>query len=448
MGVRNRNSTNYVHPDESNLLNLHKAMDYNLTGDPIVRTENTMTARNRYGYDAWLRPKSVSDYSIFSATWTFDVPTRVWEEVSWNYVTQVPQLQPAFTKVSSRLNMLSVLSGTSQGNGTVCRSRKFMRYQPNRGQLFSTAVICDNSAALAQREWGLSTSQNGVLFQLTGNGTDWDLRVTRRDNSVIVENTSIKNRLLELIPNFDPERGNVYDIQYEWRGMGNFFFFVNLQLVYTMEILGTATTLTVSDPALPVAFISTTLEEGSESEILVGCVDVTSEGGRQPSTLFASLSTGNALLTLASAGTDTAMLALRVPRSVTYNGNSIFNSRGAFMDKLITWTRDEAYAQVFSFRQITAPAINAITWTTLPDSRLEYAIGGNGSALHTAFVTNKAAGIKILGEWAAQDEKNVITNPSANSPFQIVPGDILVISVAAITTNVKSSAVLYFSEEL
>jgi hypothetical protein len=37
MGVRNRNSTDYVHPDEPNLLNLHKAMDYLPNGDPAVR---------------------------------------------------------------------------------------------------------------------------------------------------------------------------------------------------------------------------------------------------------------------------------------------------------------------------------------------------------------------------------------------------------------------------
>ncbi len=37
MGVRNQNSTDYVHPDEPNLLNLHKAMDYLPNGDPAVR---------------------------------------------------------------------------------------------------------------------------------------------------------------------------------------------------------------------------------------------------------------------------------------------------------------------------------------------------------------------------------------------------------------------------
>jgi hypothetical protein len=37
MGVQNPNSTNYVHPDEPNLLNIHKAMTYDATGEPHLR---------------------------------------------------------------------------------------------------------------------------------------------------------------------------------------------------------------------------------------------------------------------------------------------------------------------------------------------------------------------------------------------------------------------------
>ena len=39
MALPNRdNSTNYQHPQETNLLNLHKAMQYNTNGEPVVRT--------------------------------------------------------------------------------------------------------------------------------------------------------------------------------------------------------------------------------------------------------------------------------------------------------------------------------------------------------------------------------------------------------------------------
>jgi len=37
MGVQTPNSTGYVHPDEPNLLNIHKAMTYNDAGEPVLR---------------------------------------------------------------------------------------------------------------------------------------------------------------------------------------------------------------------------------------------------------------------------------------------------------------------------------------------------------------------------------------------------------------------------
>lgn len=43
MGVRNQNSTSYEHRDEPNLLNLHKAMQYNTDGEPEVRITSSLS---------------------------------------------------------------------------------------------------------------------------------------------------------------------------------------------------------------------------------------------------------------------------------------------------------------------------------------------------------------------------------------------------------------------
>ena len=37
MGVQLPNSTDYIHPNEPNLLDLHKAMEYNSQGKPVLR---------------------------------------------------------------------------------------------------------------------------------------------------------------------------------------------------------------------------------------------------------------------------------------------------------------------------------------------------------------------------------------------------------------------------
>jgi hypothetical protein len=33
-------ATNYVHPTDPNLLNIHKAMDYTASGEPLLRVNN------------------------------------------------------------------------------------------------------------------------------------------------------------------------------------------------------------------------------------------------------------------------------------------------------------------------------------------------------------------------------------------------------------------------
>ena len=45
------NTTNYWHPQETNLLNLHKAMEYNSLGQPVIRTTSgaAPTANDAFG---------------------------------------------------------------------------------------------------------------------------------------------------------------------------------------------------------------------------------------------------------------------------------------------------------------------------------------------------------------------------------------------------------------
>jgi len=79
------------------------------------------------------------------------------------------------------------------------------------------------------------------------------------------------------ITGFNVEAGNVYDIQYQWRGVGNYKFFINLQLVYTMSLLGTLTELSMENPALPIRFTATRTTQ--DVSMNVGCADITSENG-------------------------------------------------------------------------------------------------------------------------------------------------------------------------
>ena len=89
--------------------------------------ENGELWNKRYNKDAWGRPKAILDHSLFSASWTHDVPARVWEEESVTRVGEVITItpQPTFNKATSREGMLSLKSGTVQNDGNALRSKRF-----------------------------------------------------------------------------------------------------------------------------------------------------------------------------------------------------------------------------------------------------------------------------------------------------------------------------------
>jgi hypothetical protein len=82
------------------------------------------------------------------------------------------------------------------------------------------------------------------------------------------------------VPSFDVEKGNIYDIQYQWRGVGNYKFFINNFLVKTFQKLGTLTALSMSNPSLPMVFKAT--RTTADVVLKIGCADVSSENGREP----------------------------------------------------------------------------------------------------------------------------------------------------------------------
>lgn len=134
----------------------------NLSDVVLQSDENGELWNKRYSKDAWGRPKSVQDHSVFSATWTYGIHERVWEEWFYNGSTWTPQV--GFTRSNSNDKMLNVLSGTTLGSGTTVASKLHPKYQPNRGHLYSSAIMCPQANAKGIRRFGLATPEDGVFF--------------------------------------------------------------------------------------------------------------------------------------------------------------------------------------------------------------------------------------------------------------------------------------------
>lgn len=401
---------------------------------------NTL-GQNDLGVDAWGRQKVVEDFSLFRGLFTYDVPNRVWEENKAETDGTWTEQTSTGDKAVSEGGALHLYSGITANEGAALRSRQHPRYQPNRGQLYSTAVILPNATADGIRRFGIFSVANGVCFELEGDGSSWTLYAVRRSNGVNQTRVAI-----DVSSSYDPEKGHVYDIQYQWRGVGNYKFFIDLEEVYVDAALGTLTELSVQNPANHAAFECVT-HTTTQIEIIAGCVDISSEGGNANNSVFQSFTTGETLL--GATATGTAMIGIYLPRTVEYQSDLIENTRDCLAQKASSWCRDESAIQIYFARDTAVPNLKGLTWTNRDGSNVQSLVGGDTSALDNAFQTDRANMDLVVNEWVDLEQKNVLENPFGPiAPFYITPGDVLILAVKSFAGTDDSAATLYLAEEI
>lgn len=247
--------------------------------------------------------------SLFHSTFTFDIPT------SWFVYENDIQIANSTSTVITAVNGEAKLVTTAALPDNNLESRVCPRYQPNRGHLFSTALRCPNKTKDGIREWGLGTEENRIIFRLKPDGL---LYAVRRSGD-----TEVTEELIDTskLGGFDVEKGNIYDIQYKWRGSGDYFFYIGSlitgesKLVHTLKLLGTQDSITIENPAMPIDFhVSRTTED---VEMFIGCADVTSENGGQLINKYTSI-LSEAVVT----GTDTPVSVLKIPLQIAGQTNT------------------------------------------------------------------------------------------------------------------------------
>ena len=357
--------------------------------------------------DAWGAQKVSTPYSLFNGMFTFDVPQAKWfmfENGSQVYTS---------TAISS-INGAGTLTTGGAVNSLKVESRVCPRYQPNRGHLFSTAAWFPNKLANGIREFGLGTEENRVVFRLKPNGK---LYAVIRSNNVDTYEVEISTKELA---NFDVEKGNIYDIQFQWRGVGNYYFYINNVRVHTINYLGTLTQLSLKNPALPARLYAERITE--DVSMSLGCVDITSENGQE-----AHMEYGSAFATGVATGTDKPILIIKQP--VLINGES--NTRDLSLARITFTCSKKATFKVWSTRHVEA--ITGATFNTVNqgsyvecDSPDMHPSAVRATAVNTSllrFITG------ILVEAAVSKE---VTNPDANSIlFPVVRGDHVIVTCTA-----------------
>lgn len=388
-------------------------------------------------------PKTVADFSLFHAMFSYGILSRIWEEIAFTVASKETYSFPAielsgFTYSSSQNQMLHLTSGTTQDSGSGIRSKRHMLYQPDRGMIFSSVVKCPDKEKHGIRNWGLSLPYDCIRFQLEGDGTDWEIHAFQKTNNIVTLNEPLKQYLDD---DFDPSMVHHYSIQFSLAG--NAYFFIDHKLVYSTDNINKLNSAILPDPALPVVIESITYEEGTEIILNVISVGISTEGGTDDIRIQGSVSTLGFVDTI---NTGTAVLAVKVPRFVDYNSLQTYYSRAITLNKVVSWCRDESSLRVYLMRDTYASNLDALPWLNVTDSKLQYIVGGSASVLQTAFAAIKNTNFIIASEFQDIELKNEITSQDERNVPYINPGDYLIFEVIPVTSNKNASLTFYYSE--
>lgn len=323
--------------------------------------------------DAWGRQKVVHDHSVFAAIFSQKSALSRWIE----YINGVEQ----FTNTN-----VDIVNGelvvSSNGASTFFMSKRNPKYQGNRGHLYSNSVIIKNA-----------TSTNGKLYAIIR---------TFRDSTVIEDRNLIEFKDPDTKP-INMSKGNTFDIQSQLRDVGNSKFYINQVEIYIEEMLGKLDNLVLSNMSIPMSFECTNagvvrfgmftpqcgiffewvFDTPQETQLISGCVDLSSEGGKdQRQELIVATSEE---LT----GTNAYTLAVRLPETV----NGAINTVDAEVTRIRITVDKKANLRVWATRDPNTLTYNG---TNPPlDTDWEDIKGGNIQALKpttsTQLTFNKAS---------------------------------------------------------
>jgi len=382
----NPNSTNYVHTYEPNTNDLTQAMDYDPSGRPVLRIDDTTkqhTSKNRVKMSTF----EVTDFATFTTGKDLDI----WDEI----VTGAS----SSSVHDEYLGMVKMTVGPNVGDKVYRQTKRVQRYIPGRQGEVSMTVIFGTPTTGIRRRFGMFDELNGFFFEDSGDGT---YRCVLRRNSAlgVVDEESFArddwnvDKLDGTGPSgitANPNNIQHMSIEYEWYGAGmvewNFIIDNNKYPIHRIYHANRVPNTWAAKAALPVRIEieniggtagTHTFYQGSHSFATEGTTTLL---GRQK-----SISTPITGKSTDGSNTFIPMVAIRLKSTAL---DSV-----VIPDEFSAATLDNTNIFV---RAIELPTVTGGTWVSFSDdSAVEYNITATGysggNVLSTTFVNGTNQG--------------------------------------------------------
>ncbi len=325
MGVQNPNSTSYVHPDEPNLLNLHKSMEYNNLGQPVLRVMASFgggygnTAyNNNPATDAFGRLRISEPFTLFDSKFDYQ------DNGKFSNITAT-----GGTITADAANSAVNLGVTTTSGSKVYReSYRVMPYQPGKSLQTMLTFTMESPKANLRMRVGNFGINDGIYFQSNSAVSS----IVLRSNSSGTVSETIVSQANWNIDNLDGTGSNanpsgmslnsaksqIFWNDIEWLGVGSVRsgFVINGQFVichvfhHANMINGTYMTRATLPVRYEIENLGTTTGNSKLKQI---CATVVSEGGYQQRTRPRTISRTTAIVAnLTSTGTWSPICSIRL----------------------------------------------------------------------------------------------------------------------------------------
>ena len=307
MANERTNTTNYTHPQETNLLNVHKAMEYNSLGQPVIRTTGSggqySTAGNtNTGIDAFGRQRVSEPFTIFDNSFRYGDDTRNWSIATAGSGTSTPLENESSIQMSV---------SNASGDSVYRETKRVFQYQPGKSLLILNTFVMSTPKANLRQRVGYFGNENGIFVEQDG----LTLNIVKRD---YLTSAPTDTQIAQTSWNVDPLNGTgpsgitldmskaqIFWIDMEWLGVGSVRtgFVINGQFViaHIFHHANIISSVYMTTATLPIRYeIENTAGTSGNSTMKQICSTVMSEGGFTPRTESRAASTALAGLALSN----------------------------------------------------------------------------------------------------------------------------------------------------
>lgn len=356
MPILNPNSTNYVHPWEPNLADLHLVMDYDQLGQPVLRTTSKVGQVDAFGRMRISTPFTLGDYKHL-----YGLDNNFLDKI-FNGGSVAFQANQACARLTTSNNT----------NSRVVHQTKFYHhYMPGKSQQILSSFNFYAANTNVTKRTGYFDDNNGIYFEQAGDGTlSWVIRT-------YVSGSPVENRKTQEQWNIDPCNGTgastfslditktqLIFIEFQWLGVGS----VTVGFVHQGAFVpchqfhhsNSLTTVYMSNPNLPVRceILNTGATAGAFFDQI--CSTVLSEGGYVEAGIDWAIT--NPTLKTVTAGATLPIIAIRLKtafktyanRMIVRMGNLNMFSDGESIKWRLLKLPDSTY-------------LNDTTWTDVDD---------------------------------------------------------------------------------